>query len=166
MNKYKFWSFVSIYSYKLCVYCEMFLSLFTNLSYLFSSIVAIVIGLDGWQHWLRALVLLRVVNRYLLAIVTLRHVVVWILWHHRADGALIALIERLVHAVLHHANSAVSALTSLIWPANHVEAVVEGILHHAQRLHRHRRCLLSLVCGPMWEESFVNLEQGALIVNE
>ena len=76
------------------------------------------------------------------------------------------MIERLIHTVLHHVDRAVSALAALIGPSNHVKAVVEGILHHAHWLHRHRRCLLSLICGPMWEESFVNLEQGALIVNE
>ena len=68
--------------------------------------------------------------------------------------------------MLHHVNRAVSALAALIGPSNHVKAVVEGILHHAHWLHRHRRCLLSLRCGPMWEESLVNLEQGAFIVNE
>ena len=145
----------------------MFLSLFTNLSNLFSSIVAIVIGLDGRQHRLRVLVLLRVAKwNLLLSIIALRNVVVCILWHHWSDGALIALIERLLHAVLHHVNCAVSALTALIRPSNHVKAIVEGILHHAHRLHRHRRCLLSLRCGPMWEQSLVNLEQGALIINE
>ena len=141
-------------------------SIYKSFEY-FSSIVAIVIRLDRWQHWLRVLVLLWVASRNLLAIVALRNIVVCcILWHHWAYGALIALIERLIHTVLHHVNRAVSALTALIGPSNHVKAVVEGILHHAHWLHRHRRCLLSLRCSPMWEESLVNLEQGAFIVNE
>ena len=141
-------------------------SIYNSFEY-FSSIVAIVIRLDCWQHWLRVLVLLWVASRNLLAIVALRNIVVCcILWHHWAYGALIALIERLIHTVLHHVNRAVSALAALIRPSNHVKAVVEGILHHAHRLHRHRWCLLSLRRGPVWEESLVNLEQGALIVNE
>ena len=77
------------------------------------------------------------------------------------DRSIVALDQRLVNiVVLWHKviSSALTCLATIICPTNHVDAVIERVLHHAYWLSSlHLRSLI-IVRSSVWEECLINLE--------
>ncbi len=61
----------------------------------------------------------------------------------------------------------IRSLTPLVRPIDHVETVVERILHHAHGLlHSHLGGLVCIGCRSVREKRLVDFQQSALVVNE
>ena len=100
--------------------------------------------------------------------------------HEGLNRPVVTLNQRLVNATglvrLEICSTALGSLTALVGPANHVDAVIERVLHHANWLlviirmiataRLHLRRLLLVVGGSVREECFVDLEQSPLIVHK
>ena len=101
--------------------------------------------------------------------------------HEGLNRPVVTLNQRLVNATgllvrLEICSAALGSLTALVGPANHVDAVIERVLHHAHWLlviirmiataRLHLRRLLLVVGGSVREECFVDLEQSPLIVHK